>query len=498
MSGYPTQVADGDNHALGTTTDAAITNPATTATLVALIKGVLTVLQAATPAGTNAIGTVAVIPGVGATSLGKAEDAGHSSGDTGVMALAVRNDSGAVLAGTDLDYVPLTTDNTGALRVTGGGGGGGSGDGTTSSAILLDNAPFTDGSTYTKVAGFVFDEVAGVALTENDIAAARIDAKRAQVLVIEDATTRGQRLTISAGGAAKVDGSGVTQPVSIATAPALVASTAVIGKVGIDQTTPGTTNLVSIGTNGTVAIGTALPAGTALLGKVGIDQTTPGTTNLVSIGTNGTVAINAALPAGTNLLGKTGIDQTTPGTTNKVSIGSDGTVTLLAGTAVVGNVLTPFVTVTTTFNRPANVTTYTTKTFVSDSTSAPTSGGFTLTGMGRVSGGSGIITDILIASTQNATLTLQGELYIFDSAGTNGNDDATWALSASDTAKIVAVLPFILVQGPSSSFALLTNLGIGYTCVGSANLRFLVKVNNAYVPLSAETITVRVKAQQLT
>lgn len=75
-------------------------------------------------------------------------------------------------------------------------------------------------------------------------------------------------------------------------------------------------------------VDTALPAGTALIGKVGIDQTTPGTTNLVSIGTNGTVAIGTALPAGTALIGKVGIDQTTPGTTNKVSIGTDGTVAI--------------------------------------------------------------------------------------------------------------------------------------------------------------------------
>lgn len=51
--------------------------------------------------------------------------------------------------------------------------------------------------------------------------------------------------------ALKVDGSAVTQPVSIATAPVLVAGSAVIGKVGIDQTTPGTTNLVAAGQNGT-------------------------------------------------------------------------------------------------------------------------------------------------------------------------------------------------------------------------------------------------------
>ena len=55
-------------------------------------------------------------------------------------------------------------------------------------------------------------------------------------------------------------------PVSLATAPALVAGSAVIGKVGIDQTTPGTTNKVSIGTDGTVALNAALPAGTNTIG----------------------------------------------------------------------------------------------------------------------------------------------------------------------------------------------------------------------------------------
>lgn len=41
-----------------------------------------------------------------------------------------------------------------------------------------------------------------------------------------------------------------TQPVSF-TMPALVAGSAIIGKVGIDQTTPGTTNLIAAGQNGT-------------------------------------------------------------------------------------------------------------------------------------------------------------------------------------------------------------------------------------------------------
>lgn len=51
-----------------------------------------------------------------------AEDAAHSTGDKGVMFLAVRQDSQADF-GADGDYVPLSIDSSGAVRVTGGGGG---------------------------------------------------------------------------------------------------------------------------------------------------------------------------------------------------------------------------------------------------------------------------------------------------------------------------------------------------------------------------------------
>lgn len=69
---------------------------------------------------------------------------------------------------------------------------------------LVDNNAFTDGTTRVYMQGYVFDDVAGTALTENDAAAARIDSKRAIVSTIEDATNRGQRLAISAAGAASV------------------------------------------------------------------------------------------------------------------------------------------------------------------------------------------------------------------------------------------------------------------------------------------------------
>ena len=48
-----------------------------------------------------------------------AEDSVHVSGDIGAFVLAVRNDAGTPLAG-DGDYIPFTTDSTGALRVNAG------------------------------------------------------------------------------------------------------------------------------------------------------------------------------------------------------------------------------------------------------------------------------------------------------------------------------------------------------------------------------------------
>lgn len=56
----------------------------------------------------------------GSTGLGKAEDGAHTSGDTGVMVLCVRNDTHTnALSGTDGDYTPCATDSTGKLGVRG-------------------------------------------------------------------------------------------------------------------------------------------------------------------------------------------------------------------------------------------------------------------------------------------------------------------------------------------------------------------------------------------
>lgn len=62
--------------------------------------------------------TSPIVPGVAATNLGKAEDAAHASGDTGVFMLAVRNDNGATSFGQDQDYAPMAVDAGGRAIVT--------------------------------------------------------------------------------------------------------------------------------------------------------------------------------------------------------------------------------------------------------------------------------------------------------------------------------------------------------------------------------------------
>ncbi len=76
-------------------------------------------------AGTNNIGDVdvlSVVPGTGATSLGKAIDSAGGSTDTGVAILAIRDDALTTLTPVDGDWVPLRVSSTGALHVVGSAG----------------------------------------------------------------------------------------------------------------------------------------------------------------------------------------------------------------------------------------------------------------------------------------------------------------------------------------------------------------------------------------
>lgn len=69
-------------------------------------------------AGAGSVSVTSIVPGTGATNLGKAEDAVHASGDVGVMALGVGNVAQVTFA-ADGDYIPHATDTKGNAMVVG-------------------------------------------------------------------------------------------------------------------------------------------------------------------------------------------------------------------------------------------------------------------------------------------------------------------------------------------------------------------------------------------
>lgn len=155
------------------------------------------------------------------------------------------------------------------------------------------------------------------------------------------------------------------------------------------------------------------------------------------------------------------------------------------------------VSVSTDITRPADTTAYAANDALSNSTSAPTSGGFTLSSICRKSGGSVLITDVIVTTSNDAATLLQGEVWIFNQSVTNINDNTAFAVSDSEIKTCVAKVPFALEDAGNNGFYHSQNLSILATASGSADLRFLVRVKNAYTPSNAEVITVIVKGIQV-
>jgi hypothetical protein len=151
--------------------------------------------------------------------------------------------------------------------------------------------------------------------------------------------------------------------------------------------------------------------------------------------------------------------------------------------------------VSTTVTRPADTTAYAINDCISDSTSAPTC--FTLTGAVRKSGGSILITDVIVVSNNDPATPLQGEVILFNQAVTSANDNAAFAVSDSDALFLVGIIPFVTTDFGNNDIAHVQDLSILATASGSANLRFLLRARNAYTPANAEQITVIIKGIQI-
>lgn len=147
--------------------------------------------------------------------------------------------------------------------------------------------------------------------------------------------------------------------------------------------------------------------------------------------------------------------------------------------------------------RPADTTAYAAGDAISNSTTAPTTGGFTFTGAARKSGGSGLITDLCVMTSNDPATRLSGEIYIFNQSVTNINDNVAFGVSDTEIKTCVAVIPFSFFDAGNNGFAQMSGLNILFTCSGSADLRFLIRARNAYTPASAEVLTFLIKILQL-
>lgn len=212
-----------------------------------------------------------------------------------------------------------------------------------------------------------------------------------------------------------------------------------------------------------------------------------------------TVKLKIAAEDGASADGDTGIiamvvRKDTPGATS----GTDGDYEMLqvSGGLLWVHPLGDFVTVSTDITRPANTTTYTINDALADTT--PTVGGFTFTSAARKSAGAGMITDMWFSFEEDAAVPLQGEIHIFDTSVTAITDNAAYAISDAEAKTQIGKVPFALEDNGNQGTYHAQNLSIGFSAVGSANLRFLIKVKNGYIPTTNSSIlTVRAKILQV-
>ncbi len=271
----------------------------------------------------NTVGTIStsVVPGTGATHLGKAEDAAHTTGDTGVMVFGVRRDADTSLVDTTGDYAPFQLNAAGSLKVaiTSGAGSGGT--------SIADAAAFTRATTsVTPVAGVV--ETAAPTLTNGNTGALSL-------------TTGGAvRVAVASGGVAGV----VEDAVASGTAEgilgilvrddALATLTPVDGDYTVARTNARGAMWVAL--DSTAAQTVTLAAGTAtneVVGDAAIDAAIAG--NPVLIGGRASTATPSAMSAdndaqalwltlnGAAVVAGANVDDSafTPGTTRVVAVG---------------------------------------------------------------------------------------------------------------------------------------------------------------------------------
>jgi len=153
---------------------------------------------------------------------------------------------------------------------------------------------------------------------------------------------------------------------------------------------------------------------------------------------------------------------------------------------------------TITKTRPADTTTYAAGDVISESTSAGTVWTFPFS---RTNGLGGILQDSALINSTAQTLKMDADLYLFDTTiASNLNDNAAFAPSDAEMKTLLTVITFLGGAGKvgSGNFSNeVTGLARVMQCASAQSSIFGVLVaRNAYVPTSAEDVTIRLKIIQ--
>lgn len=147
--------------------------------------------------------------------------------------------------------------------------------------------------------------------------------------------------------------------------------------------------------------------------------------------------------------------------------------------------------------RPANTTTYASGDVINESASAGTV--FTFTNAALANGGGGIIRNVLITSSSFPTTKLAAaELFLFHVAPVADNDNAAATLTEAELANCIGVVvtPATPYAGDAQADAAgscvyQTACNLPFVCTASSrNIYGVLIARNAYVPVSAEVISI--------
>ena len=151
-----------------------------------------------------------------------------------------------------------------------------------------------------------------------------------------------------------------------------------------------------------------------------------------------------------------------------------------------------------TVTRPADTTTYT----ANDVISAATGVAITFS-VARLTSGStgrsGVIQSATLVDSGNETTKLDGDLFLFDTSFTAGNDNAAFVPTDANMLNLLGVITFsggtarsgLAGTGGNSAYPNALSGGIPFVCLTENQLYGIFVARNAYVPISAEVFTFR-------